>query len=225
MPQSTAAWPQANRRAVCDGDRWSMPDSVRRDAISSDVQYRQTRHPGHLARPVQAALGAADMPELQPGQVTAIIDSREQNPLDLSPIKSICSCLQTGDYSVAGLEHLIAIERKSLQDLVGCCGRDRDRFVRELHRLRSYPVRMLVIESTLAEIECRQYRGATSPQSIIGSLLAWQTEGLPVLMAGDHQTAGKMVARLLFIAARRYYRQLQAFADSLDFPSHQESIA
>ena len=46
--------------------------------------------------------------------LTAIVDLREQLPLDLSPLRTIRGTLATGDYSVQGLENIVAIERKSL---------------------------------------------------------------------------------------------------------------
>ncbi|NQU21949.1 MAG: hypothetical protein HQ567_11755 [Candidatus Nealsonbacteria bacterium] len=66
--------------------------------------------------------------ELKPETITAVIDTREQTPLDLSPLQTIPGTLATGDYSVRGLEHVVAVERKSLPDLLGCIGRDRSRF-------------------------------------------------------------------------------------------------
>jgi ERCC4-type nuclease len=69
--------------------------------------------------------------ELRPEQVTAIIDTREQLPLDLSPLGSTSGTLATGDYSVKGLEHVVAVERKSLADLLGCVGQHRERFDRK----------------------------------------------------------------------------------------------
>ena len=42
--------------------------------------------------------------KLDPGRVTAIIDTREQLPLDLSPLQTVMQTLTTGDYSVQGLE-------------------------------------------------------------------------------------------------------------------------
>ena len=86
--------------------------------------------------------------KLSPEQIVAIIDTREQLPLDLSPLASIRGTLQTGDYSVRGLENVVAIERKSLDDLLACCGRERDRFEKEIQRLVAYPVRALVIEAS-----------------------------------------------------------------------------
>ena len=77
--------------------------------------------------------------ELKPDQVVAIIDTREQAPLDLSPLRSEAGTLATGDYSVKGLVNVVAIERKSLTDLLGCIGQDRERFDREVIRLLAIP--------------------------------------------------------------------------------------
>jgi DNA excision repair protein ERCC-4 len=63
--------------------------------------------------------------ELRPEQVVAIVDTREQLPLDLAPLAVEVGTLATGDYSVRGLVDVIAIERKSLPDLLGCIGQDR----------------------------------------------------------------------------------------------------
>jgi DNA excision repair protein ERCC-4 len=152
--------------------------------------------------------------KLDPSQVLAIIDSREQTPLDLSPLSTTTTTLTTGDYSIRGLEHVVCVERKSLADLVGCVGSDRERFEKEVQRLLAYPVRVLVIESTWEAIESHepalpQWRGKVSKESVIGSLLGWEASGLSVHMAGDHDRAGKHVARLLFTVARRRYEELR----------------
>jgi ERCC4-type nuclease len=73
-----------------------------------------------------------------------VIDTREQDPLVFSRLQSVRGTLTTGDYSIAGLESLFAVERKSISDLVGCCmGDSRQRFERELHRLRGFRLRNL----------------------------------------------------------------------------------
>jgi len=148
--------------------------------------------------------------ELKPESITAIVDSREQLPLDLSPLATVVATLDTGDYSVQGLEHVVRIERKSLPDLVSCVGGQRERFQREVDRLLAYPVRILVIESSWPEIELGQWRGNVKPEQVIGSLLGWQAAGLSVHMANDHERAGRHVARLLFTVAKRRYRELRA---------------
>lgn len=86
---------------------------------------------------------------LKPENVVALIDTREQLPLDLSPLRVQVGTLDTGDYVLLGCDH-IRIERKSLDDLLGCIGRDRERFDREVIRLLAYPVRVLLVEATWA---------------------------------------------------------------------------
>ncbi len=78
---------------------------------------------------------------LAPEFVTAIVDTREQLPLDLSPLRVQTGTLDTGDYALAAAPDLIRLERKSLDDLLGCVGRERERFDREVMRLLAFPVR------------------------------------------------------------------------------------
>ena len=141
--------------------------------------------------------------ELKPEQVVALIDGRERLPLNLSPLRTQAATLVTGDYSVLGLEHVIAIERKSLPDLLGCIGSDRARFEKEIQRMLAYPARALVVEATWGQVEAGNWKFKIPPAAAIGSLLGWIASGIPVVMAGDHASAGRYVSRLLFIAARR----------------------
>jgi DNA excision repair protein ERCC-4 len=154
--------------------------------------------------------------ELKPAQVTAIVDTREQCPLDLAPLQTITGTLATGDYSVQGLEHVVAVERKSLQDLLGCVGRERERFEREVQRLLAYPVRALLIEASWQDIEAGEWRGEITPAQALGSVLGWIAAGLPVVMAGDHQRAGQYAARILFTAARRRWREARALVGAVE---------
>ena len=64
-----------------------------------------------------------------------VVDSREQAPYDFAGASCYAGTtveqgtLSTGDYAPKGLEHLCAVERKSLPDFVACLGRERARFV------------------------------------------------------------------------------------------------
>ena len=173
----------------------------------------------HQAETIGA--GMKSLPaKLDPSGVVAIVDTREQNPLDLSPIRFERGTLSTGDYALKSCPDACRIERKSLADLVGCVGSDRERFEREVQRLLSYPVRVLVVESTWEQIESHepnspQWRGKVTKEAVIGSLLGWQAMGLSVHMAGDQERAGKHVARLLFTIARRRYAELRQFSKSM----------
>jgi ERCC4-type nuclease len=153
--------------------------------------------------------------ELRPEAVTAIIDTREQLPLDLSPLQSVAGTLTTGDYSVRGLETIVAVERKELGDLLGCIGQERERFDREIMRLLAYPTRALVVEATWADLEAGQWRSQVTPAAAVGSLLGWIAAGVPIIMAGDHERAGRYVGRLLYTAARRRWREARALAGAI----------
>ena len=77
-----------------------------------------------------------------------IVDSREQLSYHFQT-PSIRGTLATGDYSIAGLEDLIAIERKTLDDLIGCLCNGRERFERELYRGKSLDYFAVIIETSL----------------------------------------------------------------------------
>jgi ERCC4-type nuclease len=91
--------------------------------------------------------------ELADRAPVVVVDTREQEPLAFERLTSVRGTLQTGDYSVAGLQDLFSIERKTVSDLVGCCmGENRERFERELHRLRGYRFKRLLVVGSEAEI-------------------------------------------------------------------------
>ncbi len=98
--------------------------------------------------------------------LTAVVDSREQTPWDLSPMTMETNGLNVGDYSIRGLESIVAIERKSLVDFVACCGSERERFQKELDRLRGWPVSAIVIEANWADLELGQWRSKLSAKQV-----------------------------------------------------------
>ena len=84
---------------------------------------------------------------------TLIIDSMEQKPYSFKSFRKWFSGMErrkltTGDYSIAGLEDRVAVERKSLQDLFNCCSpcHSREAFVRACERLGKFDFAAMVIE-------------------------------------------------------------------------------
>jgi DNA excision repair protein ERCC-4 len=153
--------------------------------------------------------------KLDPESITAIIDTREQQPLDVAPLRFVRGTLCAGDYALAACPDVCRIERKSLQDLVGCVGVERERFEREIDRLLAFQVRILLVESSWEAIESHepinpQWRGKVTREAVLGSLMGWQAKGLSVHMAGNHERAGKHAARILFTVANRRYRELRS---------------
>ena len=153
--------------------------------------------------------------ELPAAAVVALIDTREQTPLTLPGLRTEPGTLATGDYSVKGLEHYIAIERKSLPDLLACCGRERERFERELQRLMAYPVRALVIEAGWEAIELGEWRSQLTPKQVGASLISWQVQGIPVMLCGTPARTGRIVAAMLRRAAQHRYRELRELTRGL----------
>jgi len=140
--------------------------------------------------------------KLEASDITAVIDNREQRPWGLAPLKTIKGTLTTGDYSVLGLEHEIAIERKSLDDLLGCIGQRRDEFDRCIKRMLAYPVRAVIVEASWFQLEQGGWRSHITTAAAMGSVCGWIAAGIPFVFAGDAEKASIAAARILFIAAR-----------------------
>jgi len=140
-------------------------------------------------------------------EFVVVQDTREQHPLRFPHCEVEVATLPTGDYSakVGGrsLHDVVAIERKSVSDLLGCIGSQRERFERELERLAQLRYRALLIEGTLAEVAAGLPCSRLSENQILGSLLAWCWKyGAPPIFAGNRTYAARVVATLLRHAAR-----------------------
>jgi len=153
--------------------------------------------------------------ELDPADITVICDTREQLPYNLAPLRMERAGLATGDYSVKGLEHLVSIERKSLSDLIGCVGVERDRFDAEMQRILAYPCRCLVVEAGWTDMVAGAWRSKVTPQAAMGSLLGWMMAGVPVALFDNREEAERAVARMLFLAARRRWREAVSLLPTL----------
>src|SRR5258708_14556065 len=86
-----------------------------------------------------------------------VVDTREQNELPIGRLPVVRKNLYCGDYSLAGAEWSAGIERKSIEDLVGCCMGERDRWERSLLRLRGCPFRRLLIVGSIGPIKTQTY--------------------------------------------------------------------
>jgi ERCC4-type nuclease len=134
---------------------------------------------------------------------TIVVDSREQDPLAFS-FPTIIDGLSTGDYSIAGLEDDFAVERKSIPDLVGSLTSGRERFMRELQRLQSYPFRRLLIIGSEKEIEKGGWKySRANPTAILHSLHAIEARGIPVVYASNAVLGASLVERWAFWRARQ----------------------
>lgn len=154
------------------------------------------------AFPSLPALAALDT--LKGSLPTIIVDTREQTPLAFTRLESIPGTLTSGDYSVAGIEHLFAVERKSVSDLVGCCaGSNRERFERELHRLRGFRFARILVVGSPDEITEANYHSRIKPQSVWGTLRAFEARyNLPVVFHPTAEIAAEWVEEIAYWFAR-----------------------
>jgi len=129
-------------------------------------------------------------------QPIILVDSREQTPLLFANLPTERATLATGDYSVKGFESDFCIERKSVADLVQSATFERERFERELVRMRGYSFRRLLIVGGLLDIEGHNYRSRASPRAIIASLTAFEVRySLPVCFRETPEAAAVQVER------------------------------
>jgi ERCC4-type nuclease len=152
---------------------------------------------------------AFNLPALRLGSLadvapTVIIDTREQTPLTFERLQSQPGTLQSGDYSFAGGEELFSVERKSIADLVACCvGDNRERFFRELHRLRGYRFKRLLVVGTIAQIEAGDYRSSITPAAVLATLAAVEARfDVAVVFEAEPLSAACRIERWVYWFAR-----------------------
>jgi len=131
--------------------------------------------------------------------LTVIVDTREQNPFEFGDEAiTVRGTLNAGDYSVDKLTDLIAVERKELSDMVACVGPERERFERELVRLRGWKCKAVIIEASLGKITKGGWRSQVLPQSVLGSIASWRVKyGVEFIYAENHELAAAETLRLL----------------------------
>lgn len=128
-----------------------------------------------------------------------LVDSREQAPFAFSEaVDTQRVTLDAGDYSVIGLTATVAIERKSLDDLVGSITAGRERFWDCCSRLSRLDFAVIVVEAALSDVIAGRYVSKTRPQSVVGSMLAVHVDfGVPTIWAGSRSNAANIAERLL----------------------------
>ena len=124
-----------------------------------------------------------------------LTDTREQEPFPFAGERYASdtverAALTVGDYSLAGLADRVAVERKSLGDLVQCLGRERERFERELARGAALDAFAVVIEASFLDLARGQYRSKMQPHAACQSVAAFMGRyRVPFIFAGSRAAA------------------------------------
>lgn len=137
------------------------------------------------------------------------IDSREQLSYQFE-ISSEVGTIPIGDYSICGLENHIAIERKELNDGIGCLTNGRERSERELHKGKALDYFALVIEASLSALVNGRYRSEMAPKSAIQSLLAFSIRyRLPIFFCENRKYSQRITESLLCKYAREVEKRFK----------------
>ena len=155
----------------------------------------------HPALPVVPERGGTQLRTPLP---TAIIDTREQNPLSFRRFRGWFAkveyhALRLGDYSIKGMEGTCTVERKDLADLICSFTTNRSVFVSRLRRMAELPHSLLVVTSSLTEIKSEYAYRAANPNRITQSLIAVLTGlRLPFICTDTHELGEEIVASYLY---------------------------
>ena len=123
---------------------------------------------------------------------TILIDGREKAPYRFDGIRADAgqqhrpivvatewARLKTGDYTIAGMENEVCVERKSLADLYSTLGQHRERFEREHQRMAAIVETggstIVVVEADWeAAIHWPPERSQLPPKVVFRTALSWQ---------------------------------------------------
>ncbi len=132
-------------------------------------------------------------------RMTVVVDTREQTPFEFSEGVLVARrALTAGDYSLEGLEQEVAIERKSLDDLVNTLIHNWRRFALELSKLQGMRRSAVVVEGSVADVLQHRYRSSAHPHAVLAAANAvFLTYGVPVFFWGSRPHCRRMLENLL----------------------------
>lgn len=139
-------------------------------------------------------------------KLPVLFDSAEQRPWVLNPDQFAMEkvSIETGDYTVDGIEHRLCIERKSLGDFVHTVIHDWIRFRKQLYRMAGYDVAIIVVEADWQDVWNRRYESEADPLAVVGKADAILLDhGVPCLFWGARELCIPRVERFILQAAKK----------------------
>ena len=141
--------------------------------------------------------GRAVVREWKIPKPTVLVDTREQTPFSLAENHPNWiggerrATLEAGDYSVEGMENLLALERKSMADAIQSTMAGRARFLRACERLAGFRWKAILIEATYEEMKTPYLLDGdilleAHPNAVCGTYDAIEAKfGIPILYASQ----------------------------------------
>ncbi len=128
-----------------------------------------------------------------PDGFCVIKDTREQTGLFVTLPKGLVivrDTLKYADYSIKGFEDCIAIERKSIPDLLTSVTSEGERFKRELLELAKYERKYILVEGLESETLCFHPDRKIHPNAIRQALASIEAKlGIPIHFAESTKDA------------------------------------
>ncbi len=149
-----------------------------------------------------------------PKDFVIVIDSNEQKPLKFGNIPTVTKALDSGDYSILGMESSIVIERKSQADFYGSIiGDARERLYNMAERASGAGFKAFVIECEESELMAPElsYSGVHA-NTIYATINSFEVKRGFHFYYGDRKTCALKVANWLIVyynRAKRVKRNLK----------------
>ena len=106
--------------------------------------------------------------------------------------------LPTGDYTLLGMEKEIAVERKTLPDLVNSVIQERKNFITRCEKLSNFKKKCIVIEGALSSLKTPYRESQAHPNAVLGSIIAAQERwNIPLYFLDNFLLAEEFVASML----------------------------
>jgi DNA excision repair protein ERCC-4 len=134
---------------------------------------------------------------------TVVVDSQEHRGYKFERFTNwfagtIHRRLPIGDYTLLDMEDEVAVERKTLPDLVRSIIQERKDFIKKCEGLSVFKKKCVVIEGSLGSIKTPYEDSQAHPNAVLGSLLAAQERWeIPVYFLDDFSLAEEFVASML----------------------------
>ena len=144
---------------------------------------------------------------------TIVVDTREQLPYLFANLEAggkrlivptDFQTLHTGDYSIKGMETLVAIERKSVADFFGSITHGRRNLGEEFERMEAMRFSAIVVEGRLESLfDPILYGRKVTPQSVRATIAAWSVKYRTRWFFVPSRAMGE---RLTFELLEKFYR-------------------
>lgn len=151
-----------------------------------------------------------------------VIDTREQTPWTFPDgIKTVRRGIHFGDYTLDGLDEIVAIERKSAMDMIGCVGQSRGRFEKHLYGLADLPFAHVIIECSMRALCETCSKTGVNVSSLVGTIVAWQAAtGVHFWTPDDRRFAAALAVRILFHSEKKWDQKLAQVGVGQNTPLH-----